>query len=146
MPRLFAVNGRKCSGKGSTVRKVYKLLAKFPNAKNILCQRSANGRDICAVLNIDGTMIGIESENHPKDRTERSLTLFFTKRCDVIVCTTLTRGSTVEAVKNRFAEREITWLHLPKPASKSAREKACRAKAAEIFREVCAIVKKSDRH
>jgi len=142
MPRLFAVKGRPCSGKGKTVRKVYKkLLATFPDAEHKLCQRSADRRDICAVLNIDGTMIGIESNNHPKDRTERSLKLFVTKRCDVIVCATLTRGSTVEAVKNGFAEREITWLHLPKPASMSAREKACRAKADEIFHEVCAILK-----
>jgi hypothetical protein len=138
MPRLFAVKGRQGSGKGKKVRQVYKkLLDRFPNAKNIFCQRSANRRDICTVLNIKGTMIGIESDNHPKDRTERSLKLFLSERCDVIVCATLTRGSTVEAVKNRFAEREITWLHLPKPA----RGKACRAMADEIFHEVCAIVK-----
>ena len=143
MPRLFAVKGRPRSGKGKTIREVYKkLLATFPDAKHKLFQRSANGRDICAVLNIGGTMIGIESNNHhPEDRTERSLKLFLSKRCDVIVCATLTRGCTVEAVKNRFAGREITWLHLPKPASKSAREQACRAKADEIFHEVCAIVK-----
>jgi hypothetical protein len=133
MPRLFAVKGVPHSGKGKTVRKVYKeLLATFPDAKVKLCQRSANGRDICAVLSIRGTMIGIESDNH-NNHTERSLKLFLSKRCDVIVCATLTRGSTVEAVTNRFAEREITWLHLPKPA----RGKAWR----EIFHEVCAIVK-----
>ena len=139
MPRLFAVIGPAHSGKSSTVRQFYKkLLDEFPDAKHKLCQRSADRRDICAVLNIGGTMIGIESDNHhPTNRTERSLKLFLSKRCDVIVCATLTRGSTVEAVKNRFAEREITWLHLPKPAS----EKACRAKADEIFHEVCAIVK-----
>src|SRR5579859_3557450 len=126
MPRLFVVKGRPRSGKGKTVRQVYKkLLATFPDAKVKLCQRLADRHDICAVLNIGGTMIGIESNNHPKDRTERSLKLFSSERCDVIVCATLTRGSTVEAVKNRFAEREITWLHLPKPA----RDKACRAKA-----------------
>ena len=142
MPRLFAVKGRPRSGKGKTIREVYKkLLATFPDVKHKLFQRSANGRDLSAVLKIGGTMIGIESDNHPKDRTERSLKLFLSKRCDVMVCATLTRGSTVEAVKNRFAEREITWLHLPKPASKSAREQACRAKADEIFHEVCAIVK-----
>lgn len=133
MPRLFAVKGRRGSGKGKTVRQVYKkLLDKFPDAENKLCQPSANGRDICVVLNIRGTMIGIESNNHPKDRIERSLKLFLSKRCDVMVCATLTRGSTVEAVTNRFAEREITWLHLSKPASMLARK---------IFREVCAIVK-----
>jgi hypothetical protein len=142
MPRLFAVKGRPRSGKGKTVRKVYKkLLATFPDAKVKLCQRSANGRDLSAVLKIGGTMIGIESDNHPKDRTERSLKLFSSKRCDVIVCATLTRGSTVEAVKNGFAEREITWLHLPKLAPMSAREKACRVKADEIFHAVRAILK-----
>jgi hypothetical protein len=143
MPRLFAVKGPQRSGKGKTVRQVYKqLLDAFPDAKSNFFQPSANGRDICAVLNIGGTMIGIESDNHhPKDRTERSLKLFSSKRCDVIVCATLTRGITIEAVKNSFAEREITWLHLPKPASMSARERACRAKADEIFHEVCAIVK-----
>jgi hypothetical protein len=142
MPRLFAVKGRPRSGKGKTVRLVYKkLLATFPDAKTKLCQRSTNGRDCCAVLSIEGTMIGIESDNHPKDRTASSLKLFFRNRCDVIVCATLTRGSTVKAVKNRFAERKITWFDLPKLVSKSAKDKACRAKADEIFHEVCAIVK-----
>jgi hypothetical protein len=59
MPRLFVVKGRPRSGKGKTVRQVYKkLLATFPDAKVKLCQRLADRHDICAVLNIGGTMIG----------------------------------------------------------------------------------------
>jgi hypothetical protein len=138
MPRFFAVKGPPRTGKGRTVRNVCKkLLDAFPNAKKELFQPVRNRRDFRAVLNIDGTMIGIDSYNHGKDRTRKSLQLFQAKRCDVIVCATSTKGSTVQAVRNRFAEREITWLDLPKPKSK----KTCRAKADEIFHEVCAIVK-----
>jgi hypothetical protein len=140
MPRLFALKGPAGSGKTYTVRRIYKLLAASPYAKNKFCLWSADHRNICAVLNIDGTTIGIESNNH-QGRTGRSLKLFLNKRCDVIVCATSTRGIAVEAVKSRFAERKITWLDLPKFASKSAKRKACRAKADEIFHEVCAIVK-----
>jgi hypothetical protein len=142
MPRLFVVKGPPGSGKGKTVRQVYKnLLAKFRDAKKELCHRSTNGRDVCVVLNISGTIIGIESNNHPKDRTEISLKLFSSKRCDVIVCTTLTSGITVDAVKHRFADRELTWIDLPTPPSMPAREKACHAKADEISHAVCALLK-----
>src|SRR5579862_6869746 len=76
MPRVFAVKGVPHSGKTKTVRKVYKkLLAEFPYAKVKLCEPPADGSNICAVLNIRGTMIGIESNNH-NNQTERSLKLF----------------------------------------------------------------------
>ena len=141
MRRLFAVKGLPHSGKGKTVRLVLsKLLDEFPDAEKILCQPSAKSKDVCAVLSIDGTRIGFESNNHPKDLTEKSLKLFSKKRCDVIICATLTTGHTVEAFRNRFADRKITWIDLLKPASMSAREKACRAKADEIFDEVRAIL------
>jgi hypothetical protein len=140
MPRLFALKGPQGSGKSNTLIQVYeKLVAKFPGAKKQFCQWPAD-RNICAVLNIKGKMIGIESNNHD-GRTERSLKLFLNKRCDVIVCATSTRGISVEAVKSRFAERQITWLDLPKPASESAKKKARCAKADEIFHKVYTIVK-----
>ena len=141
MPRLVALKGPKGSGKSKTLIQVYEeLIAKFPAAKNQFCPWSKDRRNICAVLNIKGKTIGIESNNHD-GHTARSLKLFLNKRCDVFVCATSTRGISVEAVKSRFAERKITWLDLPKPASESAKKKARRAMADKIFRKVYAIVR-----
>ena len=120
--RVFAVKGPAGCGKSKTVRCVYKkLTSKFPRAQREHLLLRENGRDVCVVLRIGEIKIGIESDNHPKDRTKDSLDWFLERGCNVIVCATLTRGGTASPVEKLG---ETGWkicpipLKLPKQSAK----------------------------
>jgi type IV secretory pathway TrbF-like protein len=62
-------------------------------------------------LVINGFRVGIESQGDPGGRLENSLNLFLKKNCDVIVCSTRTKGQTVKAV-NKLSKHgyKVKWF------------------------------------
>jgi hypothetical protein len=96
-------------GKSQTVRTVVEMLTtKHPQAK--IEHRHTTKVDVRVVLTINGLKIGIESQGDPSGRLVKpSLDLFVRLGCDVIICTTRTRGATVDAV-SALPGFDVEWL------------------------------------
>jgi hypothetical protein len=96
-------------GKSQTVRTVVEMLTtKHPDAK--IEHDHTTKVDVRVVLTINGLKIGIESQGDPSGRLiKQSLDLFVRLGCDVIICTTRTRGATVDAV-NALSEFDVHLL------------------------------------
>jgi hypothetical protein len=140
MKSAIALKGHADSGKTYTILKVYELLkAKYPDYKE---EEFKITIDIRVILVINGFRIGIESQGDPGGRLVNSLNLFLKKKCDVIVCSTRTRGQTVEAVKKLSKhDYNIKWFeqNYVKP---SEQDKNNLAMAKEIVKEVETVILK----
>lgn len=101
MKKVFALKGRRNVGKSQTIRTVDELLrAKYPSAG--VEHEHRTRVELRVVLSINGVKVGIES-------TGRSLALFVSLGCEVIICPTRTTGKTVNAV-NALPGYEVVWL------------------------------------
>lgn len=106
---VLVVWGASNQGKSSSIKEIVNLLpSRFPTA---FVDMRIPGGDIQAIVTIGKVKIGIESAGDPGSRLPTSLQLFIREGCEVIVCATRTRGSTVtevEAVhvKHKF---DIVW-------------------------------------
>jgi Cdc6-like AAA superfamily ATPase len=108
---IIAIWGNANNGKSATVKKIAQLiLDKFPNA--ISEPNSPNyDKDIKVIIQIGKIKIGIESQGDPNSRHFKSLKEFVEEKCDLILCTTRTYGSTVNAVNDmqKTDNYEIIW-------------------------------------
>ena len=116
MKNIYAIYGRAEIGKTSTVREIYNLLIeKF--GKQIIVETETNifshKGDIRVTVKINGKLIGIESQGDPDSRLKASLDIFVKVNCDIILCATRTRGTTVDFVKQLEQEYNINWIKKP---------------------------------
>jgi hypothetical protein len=90
-------------GKTTTVREIAKtLLALYPNCTPLYPKPPVvpETGDFRLVLEIKGTIIGLESQGDPKTKLKQRLEVLITEfKCDLIFCTTRSRGETVRAVE-----------------------------------------------
>ena len=101
MKKVFALKGRRKVGKSQTIRTVDELLrAKYSSAG--VEHEHRTRAELRVVLSIDGVKIGVES-------TGESLDLFASLGCEIIICATKTKGTTVNAV-NALPGYEVVWL------------------------------------
>jgi hypothetical protein len=96
-------------GKSQTLSTVVEMLTtKHPEAK--IEHDHTTKVDVRVVLTISGLKIGIESQGDPNGRLiKQSLHLFVKVGCDVIICSTRSRGATVNAV-NALPGFDVHWL------------------------------------
>ena len=98
MGKIIYLKGRGNSGKTSTINNVFNLLvSKYKNAKIDFIKK---GNDIKLTIEINGILVGIESQGDPNSRLKKSLDEFEAKNCDIIFCATRTSGMTVDWVKS----------------------------------------------
>ncbi len=113
MKNIYAFYGRGDIGKTSTIKEVYNLLIK-KFGKEIIIETNTNilsvKGDIRVTVKIKGKLIGIESQGDPDSRLKASLDIFVKMDCDIILCATRTRGSTVDFVKELEPEYKIEWI------------------------------------
>lgn len=98
-------------GKSNTVKRIAKeILAHYPKATSQPAVIDFTF-DIKVVITIGKITIGIESQGDPSSRLFQSLKEFSKMNCDLIICSTRTSGSTVEAVNalNKTHEYDIIW-------------------------------------
>lgn len=90
-------------GKTETVRAIANnLMEMYPNYNAIFPNPAfvPDENDFRLVIEINGKIIGIESEGDPNSNLETRLIELATKyKCDIIYCTTRTKGETVRAVE-----------------------------------------------
>jgi len=91
-------------GKSETLRELANLvLTNYPSYKSIFPKVAAPivSGDFRLVLEINGIIVGIESEGDPKTNLEKRLFELVDKfNCSLIFCSTRTKGETVWAVEN----------------------------------------------
>jgi len=106
---VIALYGPSSQGKSETVRETANLLlATFPNHT---LHAINNGADITYIVDINGVIIGIESQGDPNSRMFQSLQTFVAQGCDIIICSCRSRGATASAVEDlhRNHQYEIIW-------------------------------------
>lgn len=112
--KIICISNSGEKGKTESLRNLATILI---NNQNITCIKpknrilSTNG-DFRAVFEIDGIIIGIESQGDPNTGLKNRLTnLFNDYNCQIIVCASRTKGETVNDV-NSFAKLndfQIIW-------------------------------------
>ena len=131
MKYLFALSGKKNSGKSQTIRTAIEMLTdNYPDAT--IEHNHTTKKDIQTVLTINGWKIGIDSQGG-------SLDSFVNAGCDVIVCATRTSGPTVNAVK-ALRGFDVQWIEQPEQSQ--AHEQILRsiAMARQIVERVEALI------
>ena len=109
MKKIFALRGKSNTGKRQTIRTVVEMLsAKQPNAT--IEHNPITKVDPRVVMTVNHLKIGIESQGNSTGRLlKQTLDGFARIGCDVIICATRTRGTTIEAV-DTLPGFEVEWL------------------------------------
>ncbi len=85
-------------GKSSAIKQVYEeIKRRYPQLLKL--RPTTGGEDINALLNINGVIVGIESQGDPNSRMYDSLKDFVAQNCDIIVCTCRTKSDTIASVR-----------------------------------------------
>lgn len=109
---VFANWGSAGQGKSSTVKEITRLILKhYPTATTSPVTIDYT-YDIRVVITIDKIKIGIESQGDPNSRLFDSIKYFVKINCDIIICSTRTSGSTVEAVNELYSKHgyDNVWI------------------------------------
>jgi hypothetical protein len=133
MNTLFALRGASNRGKSSTLRMLIEMIrAAYPDAA---LDETTYKHDTTLVATINGVKIGIETQGDPNSRLAKSLELFITIKCKVIVCACRSYGQTVTAVSAAEASGyHITWFEKAKINSPPEYAAANKAAALELFK------------
>lgn len=104
MKTILAIWNSGGKGKTATVREIAQNLMRiYPNFKSIYPNPATvhPKYDFRLIIEINGKIIGLESQGDPNTNLEKRLDELVNKfNCDIIYCTTRTRGKTVKAVEN----------------------------------------------
>lgn len=136
---ILALKGTAKSGKSTVIRKVYEMLKSEYDGEVSIIVEHVGDVDIKAILVIKGAKIGIESQGDPEGRLEESLKEFIENGCVVIICTTRTRGSTVDLVNGLQPGYNAVWFQQVKSAEPD-QETTNNAMAKKILEKVKLLI------
>ena len=111
MTQVYVISGPANAGKSTTIRIIYNiLLEKYKGLEFFL--DSSEGKEISVIINgVKRKKIGLESRGDPpnvkkamanKNSYRNIIKKFKKKKCDIIFCTSRTRGATVAWLKKTF--------------------------------------------
>ena len=112
MNKLIIVNkGHAGVGKSSSIKLVFeKLKVLHPSVVTII----KDDGDITATIDVNGTLVGIESQGDPNSRMFKTLPELVVRGCEIIVCACRTSGATKEIVSSLKKEGfDIIWTSNP---------------------------------
>ena len=112
MNKLIIVNkGHAGVGKSSSIKLAFeKLKALHPSVVNVIYDDG----DITATIDVNGTLVGIESQGDPNSRMFKTLPELVVRGCKIIVCACRTSGATKERVSSLKKEGfDIIWTSNP---------------------------------
>ena len=113
MNKIVIVNkGHAAVGKSSSIYKVYeKLKTLYPSAVTDIKKDG----DITATIDINGVLVGIESQGDPNSRMFVTLPGLVARGCQIIVCACRTSGATKQRVADlRKDGFDIIWTTNPR--------------------------------
>lgn len=142
MKKIIALYGAGNRGKSTTLKMVYKSLrASFELMPEKDVQSDKHGKffleessDVRAIFIVNGTRVGLESQGDPNRRLEESLPFFKKNGCDVIACTSRSRGMTVEWIRKLEPEYEVEWIKKTVADNESAEVSCNKRDADKIMR------------
>jgi hypothetical protein len=126
-------------GKTETLRELAKLfLTTYPDYRSILPIPTIvpDSEDFRLVIEINGKIIGIESQGDPTTNLEnRLIELADTFNCEIIICSSRTRGDTISAVDNLWETRgfQTIWTSTYQIADKTLHKFVNELKAKHIL-------------
>ena len=101
MKVLYVLQGAGEKGKSSTLNiLIDELVKKYPNATKRILEQDISCDQKVIFDNLNGHIIGIETQGDPNSRLPESLNDFEKAQCDIIFCACRTRGSTVDTIQN----------------------------------------------
>lgn len=104
MNTIIAIWNSGGKGKSSTILNLANLLmSSYTTHKVIFCSKNSSALtiDFRLILEINGRVIALESKGDPKTDLEKRLDDIVLKyKPDLIICSTRTRGETIQAVHN----------------------------------------------
>jgi hypothetical protein len=110
MKHIIALWNNSNKGKTKTLVELKKMLLSQENVELCKNEKLPNGIDFSLVIRLFGKTIGIESQGDPNSNLKKRLEdLISDFSCDVIFCTTRTRGATVNDLK-AIADKLDYWL------------------------------------
>lgn len=134
---ILSIWNRGSKGKTATLREFGILLLRtYPIHTPIIPVSIPLDRDFRLVVEINGIIIGVESQGDPNTGLrERLLDLCDNYNCDIIVCASRTRGETVHAVDNLFHTRDFQtiWTSTYQIANEEQHELVNRLKSEHIL-------------
>lgn len=95
-------------GKTSVIKGLFQELKRAGETKML----GESGADICVTVRYKGSLIGLVSQGDPNSLQEEWLRDPAVQSCDIIVCASRSKGSTVEAVQKIAADQayDLLWL------------------------------------
>lgn len=126
MKKIIVLYGRANCGKSETIKNVFKILnSNYPTA---MVDIIFSGSDIKILMkNLKGLTVGIESQGDPNSRLDQSLQDFQNAQCDIIICTSRTRGMTVNWINSLANSFQIGWIR--KISTKSSSQQSANNKS-----------------
>ena len=127
MAHIIALQGPSNSGKTSTLIQVFKgLQDRYPAAT---VRELASGIiDVKVIMyDINGKVVGIESQGDPGSRLQQSLADFLAEQCDIIYCACRTRGMTVEWVNALSSKHQVQLVPKARSTDNFANENSITA-------------------
>ena len=112
MNKLIVVNkGHAGVGKSSSIKLVFEKLKALPSSVvNVI----HDDGDITATIEVNGTLVGIESQGDPNSRMFKTLPELVVRGCEIIVCACRTSGATKQRVADLRKEGfDIIWTSNP---------------------------------
>ena len=112
MNKLIIVNkGHAGVGKSSSIKLVFEKLKALHSS--VVTVINDDG-DITATIDVNGTLVGIESQGDPNSRMFKTLPELVVRGCEIIVCACRTSGATKEIVSSlKKAGFDIIWTSNP---------------------------------
>ncbi|MFY9085393.1 hypothetical protein [Aliarcobacter cryaerophilus] len=138
---IFVLRGRARIGKTTTIKKVRELLLQKSGVKEYKVEFEILNRvDIRVVLDINGVLVGIETQGDPSSRLEESIELFIKAKCKIIVCASRTSGMTVDWINKYSKAFNIEWIEKKNAENDSERENLNNKKAEEIVEKIFCLL------
>jgi hypothetical protein len=107
---IYALQSAGNCGKSSTIKEVFNILnTKYPNCvrKNYF----PGAYDIkIEMINVNGHIVGIESQGDPNSRLQSSLNDFEKNGCDIIICACRTSGMTVQWINSHSPKYHVNFI------------------------------------
>ncbi|MFC1934131.1 hypothetical protein ACFLXX_03155 [Chloroflexota bacterium] len=144
--KVVVLSGKANIGKSYTVLKVYKMIiSQYESVLSALSEHAdienLERTDIRVIVTINGIKVAIESQGDPGGRLVKSLKLFVKEECNLIICTTRTRGQTINTV-NKLEQHgyEIIWFKQNTEPNIMKQESGNLKMAKTIFGEIKEII------
>jgi hypothetical protein len=92
---VIANSGKGGQGKSTSIREVFnQLRAKYPTNVKVLIDDG----DIKATIDVNGCLVGIESQGDPNSRMQESINDFIANECPIIVAACRTKWATYDKI------------------------------------------------